>query len=96
MAKQSVFTREDTLFGVCFALGADFGFDPTWLRLLFAILLFWSPVAAVGAYAGVGMLVALSRWLAPDPVDAAAEADNGEAWARGPAEAEPEDLPLAA
>ncbi|HEX8366048.1 MAG TPA: PspC domain-containing protein [Allosphingosinicella sp.] len=96
MATQSVFSREDTLFGVCFALGADFGFDPTWLRLLFAVLLFWSPVAAVGAYAVVGMLVALSRWLAPNPVDAAAEADDAQAGAHGPLGAELEDLPLAA
>lgn len=96
MATQSVFSREDTLFGVCFAIGADFGFNPIWLRLLFAILLFWSPVAAVGAYAAVGMLVALSRWLAPDPVAATAEADEPQATAHGPAEAELQDLPLAA
>jgi phage shock protein PspC (stress-responsive transcriptional regulator) len=96
MAPQSVFNRDDTLFGVCFALGADFGFDPIWLRLLFAILLFWSPVAAVGAYAAVGTVVALSRRLAPDPVAATPEPAEGAAAAHGPLEAEPEDLPLAA
>lgn len=67
---RSVFTREDTFFGVCFALGADFGVEPTWLRVLFAFLFFWSPPVAAGLYAALGLVVALSRWLVPESVDA--------------------------
>jgi phage shock protein PspC (stress-responsive transcriptional regulator) len=63
----SILTREDTLFGVCFALGQDFRFNPTHLRILFALGLFWSLPGALAAYAGFGLLVALSRLIAPDP-----------------------------
>ena len=66
--------RDDTLFGVCEALGEDFGFPPTLLRIAFALVLFVSPAAALGGYAVGGVLVALSRWLVPDPVAPAAEA----------------------
>jgi phage shock protein C len=71
-AGRSIVARDDTLLGVCFALGEDFGFNPVYLRVLFALLLFWSELAAVGAYAGLGMIVAFTRWLVPE-ADAAAE-----------------------
>lgn len=63
----SVFARDDTMFGVCEALGQDFGFNPTILRVLFGIGLFWGPVTALALYAACGALVAASRWLVPDP-----------------------------
>ena len=94
----SVFAREDTLFGVCFALGEDFGFNPLYLRILFSLALFWSPFAAVGSYAAAAALVMLSRWLVREPrVAADVEADEcGEENARF-AEAEcQQELPLAA
>jgi phage shock protein PspC (stress-responsive transcriptional regulator) len=87
----SIIARDDTLLGVCFALGEDFGFNPVYLRVMLALVVLWSLPAAIGAYAALGVLVAFSRWLAPDPVraEAAAEASDG----RG----EPlEALPLAA
>ena len=62
--------RDDTMFGVCEAIGDDFGFSPTLLRIAFALALFWSPVAALGAYVLGGVLVALSRWLVPEPAAA--------------------------
>ena len=68
----SIIARDDTLLGVCFAIGQDFGFNPLWLRILFAVVVFWSPTAAVAAYLALGAVVAFSRWVAPDP--AAAEA----------------------
>lgn len=89
----SVFTREDTFFGVCFALGADFGFNPTWLRVAFAFLFFWSPAVAAAVYSALGILVAVSRWLVPEPADLAAEPE--ERFAE-PAPAAAADLPLAA
>ena len=63
----SVIARDDTFFGVCHALGEDFRFPPNLLRLALALALFWNPLAAIGAYAGLGVLVGLSRWLVPNP-----------------------------
>ena len=63
----SVFARDDTMFGVCEALGEDFGFNPNLLRVLFGIGLFWGPVTAIAAYAAAGALVSASRWLVPNP-----------------------------
>lgn len=68
----SIVARDDTLLGICFAIGEDFGFNPLYLRILFAVILFWSPVAAFGGYALLGAIVAFSRWVAPDPLPAAA------------------------
>ena len=51
---RSIVARDDTLLGVCFALGEDFGFNPLYLRILFALVIFWSPTAAVAAYAVLG------------------------------------------
>jgi phage shock protein PspC (stress-responsive transcriptional regulator) len=62
--------RDDTMFGVCEAIGEDFGFSPALLRIAFALALFWSPLAAIGGYALAGLLVALSRWLVPEPAAA--------------------------
>ncbi len=75
---RSILVRDDTLLGFCFAVAQDFGFDPLWLRILLAVVLFWSPMGAFGAYAALGAIVALSRWLAPDlaPAEAAAEAHD--------------------
>ena len=78
MTTTAVFAREDTLLGVCFALGEDFGFSPTPLRILFGLALFWSPTVAVSAYLAAGALVALSRRLFPDPAPAVAEAPEAE------------------
>jgi phage shock protein C len=72
----SVFAREDTLFGVCFALGEDFGFNPLYLRLLFGSLLLVIPVEAIGAYGACGVLVALVRRLVPEPRPVESEAEE--------------------
>jgi phage shock protein PspC (stress-responsive transcriptional regulator) len=75
----STIARDDTLLGACYALGEDFGFNPLYLRFLFAIAIFWSPPVALIAYAALTALVTLTRWLVPDPVSvesAAAEASG--------------------
>ena len=75
----SVLARDDTFFGVCEALGEDLRFNPLFLRVGFALLLFFSPVAAIGGYAAAGIVVALSRWLVPSPrVPIAPEAETAE------------------
>ena len=88
----SVLVREDTMFGACFAIGDDFGFNPTWLRALFALLFFWSPATAAGVYAALLAAVLFSRWLVPDPREIEHEAG---AVAANEDERQ-EELPLAA
>ena len=94
----SVFNREDTFFGVCQALGEDFGFHPNLLRLALAIALFWNPVAVLAGYAAVGVVIALTRWLVPNPriASAPAETDAAQEAAEVEARCEEEALPLAA
>jgi len=91
----SLIARPDTFLGVCEGIGEDLGFHPNFLRIALAGLLFWNPIAALAAYAGLGLLVGLSRWLFPNPraQAAAVEAVGPE---RLQAEAEEEPVPLAA
>lgn len=53
--------RNDNLFGVCAALGEDFGFDPLWLRIAFALALLFDLEHVLMAYAALGLLVLVSR-----------------------------------
>lgn len=64
--------RGDTLLGVCEAVGQDLGFNPTWLRIAFAMLLMWNPEVVVAAYLGLGVVVAITRWLLADRASKAA------------------------
>jgi phage shock protein PspC (stress-responsive transcriptional regulator) len=73
-AQPNPLTREDTFFGVCQALGDDFGFNPLLVRLAFAGGFFWNPIMTLGAYAALGVVVLASRLLAPNPRSAKAEA----------------------
>ena len=86
-----LFARDDTFFGVCQALGDDFGFNPLWLRILFAAPLMFVPMTAIAAYLGLGAIVLLSRLLAPRPRRKAAA--KAEAAPRAAAN-EGEQLPL--
>lgn len=58
--------RSDTILGVCEAIGQDFGFNPLWLRLAFVGSIFYAPMAGIAAYLGLGLLVAASRYFAPN------------------------------
>lgn len=66
-APANPFARPDTFFGVCQAIGDDFGFSPFWLRAAFAAFLFYNPVAMAATYAGLGLLVLATRLLFPNP-----------------------------
>jgi phage shock protein C len=57
--------RDDTILGVCEALGQDFGFNPLWLRIALAAGLLWNPTAIVAIYLGLGVVVAASRLVFP-------------------------------
>lgn len=59
------FNRPDTFFGVCEAIGQDFGFHPNLLRVAFALMVLASPVAVIAAYAALGIMVMVSRLLVP-------------------------------
>ncbi|TFI58986.1 PspC domain-containing protein [Sphingomonas parva] len=61
----AVLFREDTMLGVCQALGDDFGFNPLYLRMAFAVPVLFSPLWTFAAYLGLGVLVAISRLLVP-------------------------------
>jgi phage shock protein C len=58
--------RNDTLLGVCEAIGQDFGFNPLWLRLAFIPGMFFSATWTIAAYLGLGAVVAATRYFAPN------------------------------
>ena len=58
--------RSDTILGVCEAIGQDFGFNPTYLRLAFIAPLFVAPVPAIAGYLALGLVVAATRLLVRD------------------------------
>ena len=66
MFSSGPFSRDDTLFGVCQALGEDFGFNANILRAIIGAGLLFSPVMTVAAYAVGAVLVTISRLLVPD------------------------------
>ena len=63
--------RSHTILGVCEAIGEDFGFNPTFLRVPFAAIVLYSPMIAIGAYLGLGVVVLASRLLFPRPKEQA-------------------------
>lgn len=81
--------HKDCLFGVCQAVGDDFGFDPLWLRLAFIAPLIWSPALVFASYAALGAIVLVSRLLAPKPRAARPSAEAAPAPMTADNEAEP-------
>ncbi|WP_232014696.1 PspC domain-containing protein [Sphingopyxis sp. EG6] len=61
----NLFNRRDTFFGICEAVGQDFGFNPLWLRLAFVAPLFFFPVQTFIGYFALGGVVLASRLLFP-------------------------------
>ncbi len=98
----NLIARDDTMLGICQGLGEDFGISPTYLRLALSVALFFNPLAAVGAYLALGVLVFASRLLFPNPKVApvaAAPAEVPAVPARAPVEIDlisRQLLPLAA
>lgn len=56
----------ERLFGVCAALGNDFGFNPLWLRLGFAAALLFNLEIVLATYVALGVAVIASRLVFPD------------------------------
>ncbi len=70
--------RSHTILGVCEAIGEDFGFNPTYLRIPFAASVLISPMIAIGAYFALGLVVLASRLLFPKARIETAEAKKAE------------------
>ena len=66
--------RGDTMLGVCEGIGQDLGFNPIYLRLVFASLFYFDPLIVVGSYLALGAGLALARWLYPVPTAPVAQA----------------------
>ena len=61
----------DSLFGICQAAGEDLHINPFFLRVGLIGVLFFNPALMLGAYVGLGLVVAASRVLFPKPQGAA-------------------------
>jgi phage shock protein C len=96
----NLLTRDDTFFGICQGFGEDLGIDPLWPRLALALLTFWSPLAAVGLYAAMGVIALATRLIHPEPrlalVAAESEAVQGDIEVGVEAETDEEALSIAA
>jgi len=62
----NLFTRPDTFFGVCEALGEDLGVNPIWLRIALGVGVLWQPLAVIAFYLALGALVLALRLLMPN------------------------------
>ncbi|MBJ7501720.1 MAG: PspC domain-containing protein [Sphingopyxis sp.] len=91
----NLFRRRDTFFGICEAVGQDFGFNPLYLRLALIAPLFFFPVQTFAAYFGLGLIVLASRLLFPAK-DAAAQPALSTVEADAPKGEKAEELALAA
>lgn len=88
--------RDHTILGVCEAIGEDFGFNPTWLRVPLAACVLVSIEYAVAAYLVLGLVVLASRLLFPNAKAQKAETAPVASPATQHADTEQQDLPLAA
>ena len=82
--------RNDTILGVCEAIGQDFGFNPNFLRIPLAGGVLISPLAAFGIYFALGIAVLASRLLFPTPRQLAAAAPQSAASPAEPQRADNE------
>ena len=57
--------RAHTIFGVCEAIGEDFGISPMWLRVPLAASVLISPIYSVAAYCALGLVVLATRLVFP-------------------------------
>lgn len=90
----AIFWREDTMFGVCEALGEDFGFNPFFLRVALAVGLLWAPLVMIGAYLGLAAIVLVSRLIAPNPPAAVRPEAEVAAAPQAPAADDMDQYPL--
>jgi phage shock protein C len=70
--------RSHTILGVCEAIGEDFGFNPTFLRVPLATMVLWNVTWAIGLYFGLGAIVLASRLLFPKAKSTAVDTAVGD------------------
>ena len=64
--KPPISKRAEPIFGVCEALGDDFGINPHWLRAALIPLLVWQSLWTLAGYALLGLIVLAARLILPD------------------------------
>lgn len=69
--KRPIWNRAEPIFGVCEALGDDFGINPHWIRAALIPFLVWQPAWTTGGYALLGLIVLATRLLVPDSRESA-------------------------
>lgn len=72
--RDNVALRNDTLLGICQAIGDDLGFNADFLRVPLAAGIIFAPALMVGIYLALGALVFVSRTFFPDRVQRLARA----------------------
>ena len=72
----NVATRNDTILGVCEALGHDLGFNPNFLRVPLGAGIIFAPLVMVGIYFALGAVVFVSRTFFPAKVQHIAKAES--------------------
>lgn len=92
----NLFRRRDTFFGICEAVGQDFGFNPLWLRLAFVAPLFFFPVQTFVGYFVLGLVVLASRLIFPAKTAAIAQPAPSVVEIAAPQAEKTEELALAA
>lgn len=92
----NLFRRRDTFFGICEAVGQDFGFNPLWLRLAFVAPLFFFPAQTFIGYFALGIVVLASRLIFPVKTAATAQPALSAVEPAGPKTEKAEELALAA
>jgi len=73
MQTTNLFTRHDTILGICEGLGQDLRINANLIRASLALGLFFNPLATVATYSGLGVLVLATRLLFPVAKRPAAE-----------------------
>lgn len=66
--RNNVALRNDTILGVCEALGRDLGFNPNFLRVPLAAGIIFAPLTMLGIYFALGAVAFVSRTFVPDRV----------------------------
>ena len=94
-ATTNLVLRNDTILGVCEAIGEDFGFHANWIRLTLAGLFYWFPFQVIGGYLLMGAIVLAARWIAPAKAEAAKPTLAAETQSMVP-QKEEKDLAIAA
>jgi phage shock protein PspC (stress-responsive transcriptional regulator) len=64
--RDNVALRNDTILGVCEALGQDLGFNPMFLRVPLAAGIIFAPLTMVGIYLALAVIVFVSRTFMPN------------------------------